>query len=94
VSEAIHFQPETIDRAVSAPDPPNTPASCAAVRFYGRELHIALASAAQYLRDWELAEGTAPAVVALHDEFSWEDSGRDIAWQLTLVLRDGLDSTS
>lgn len=60
---------------------------CEAVRFYGKELHIALSKAAEYLRAWERAEGCAPSVVALHDEFSWEDANADIAWQLTLVLR-------
>jgi hypothetical protein len=68
------------------------PAACEAVRFYGRELHIALAAAAEYLHGWELSQGYSPAVVALHDEFSWEDAGRDIAWQLTVVLRNGADS--
>ncbi|HTZ45893.1 MAG TPA: hypothetical protein VMB79_18680 [Jatrophihabitans sp.] len=60
--------------------------TCEAVRFYGRELHIALSKAAEYLRAWERAEGCAPSIVALHDEFSWEDANADIAWQLTLVL--------
>lgn len=68
------------------------PAACEAVRFYGRELHIALAAAAEYLHDWERSQGYSPAVVALHDEFSWEDAGRDIAWQLTVVLRNAADS--
>jgi hypothetical protein len=67
-------------------------ASCEAVRFYGRELHIALTSAAEYLREWQHTRGQAPSVVALHDEFSWEDSGHDIAWQLTLVLREAREA--
>lgn len=63
-------------------------AACEAIQFYGAELHIALSAAAHYLRCWELEHGYSPPVVALHDEFSWEDAGRDVAWQLTLVLRD------
>lgn len=67
-------------------------APCEAIRFYGRELYIALTNAAEYLREWELTRGQSPSVVALHDEFSWEDSGHDIAWQLTLVLREAGES--
>jgi len=71
--------------------PPSTGmavADCEAVRFYGRQLHIALSKAAKYLRDWERTAGRAPSIVALHDEFSWEDSDADIAWELTLVVSD------
>jgi hypothetical protein len=67
-------------------------AACEAIQFYGNELHIALTAAAEYLHSWELEHGYSPPVVALHDEFSWEDAGRDIAWQLTLVLRGGAPS--
>jgi hypothetical protein len=63
-------------------------ANCEAVRFYGRQLHVALSKAAEYLRDRERNEGYAPSIVALHDEFSWEDSDADIAWELTLILRE------
>lgn len=67
---------------------PHLPAACEAVHFYGNELRIALCAAAEYLHSWEVEHGYPPPVVALRDEFSWEDAGRDIAWQLTLVLRD------
>jgi hypothetical protein len=69
------------------------PAACEAVQFYGNELHIALSAAAEYLRCWKTEHGYSPAVVALHDEFSWEDAGRDIAWQLTLILRNEAGSS-
>ena len=67
---------------------PQASAACEAIQFYGTELRIALCAAAEYLHSWELEHGYPPPVVALHDEFSWEDAGRDIAWQLTLILRD------
>jgi len=86
MSEALHLEDNTI--MSSRPHPP---AACEAIRFYGRELHIALAAAAEYLHGWQLRQGHPPTVVALHDEFSWEDAGRDIAWQLTVVLRNGAD---
>lgn len=73
--------------------PLSNAAPCEAVRFYGSQLHIALTEAAAYLRSWENTQGYPPTVVALHDEFSWEDSDRDIAWQLTLVLRSGADAS-
>ncbi|MDQ2838427.1 MAG: hypothetical protein M3Y42_09435 [Actinomycetota bacterium] len=78
------IDPDSVDAVAAAP--------CEAVRFYGRELHIALTSAAEYLREWQQLRGQSPSVVALHDEFSWEDSGHDIAWQLTLVLREASES--
>lgn len=68
-------------------------APCEAVRFYGSQLHVALTEAADYLRSRENAQGYPPTVVALHDEFSWEDSDRDIAWQLTIVLRSSADAS-
>lgn len=71
---------------------PNLPAACESIQFYGNELHVALSAAAEYLQDWQVTHGYSPSVVALHDEFSWEDAGRDIAWQLTVILRD--ESTS
>jgi hypothetical protein len=81
MTNAFRFQ-ELTARPIAA----TGSANCEAVRFYGRELHIALSKAAEYLREWERAEGCSPSVVALHDEFSWEESDADIAWQLTLVL--------
>jgi hypothetical protein len=68
-------------------------AACEAIQFYGNDLHIALSAAAEYLRSWKLEHGYSPPVVALHDEFSWEDADRDIAWQLTLILRNGAGSS-
>jgi len=92
MSGALHLEDSVAHGSVNRSDTPTPAASCEAVRFYGRELHVALTLAAEYLRDWESVQGYPPAVVALHDEFSWEDSGGDIAWQLTLVLRDGVDA--
>jgi hypothetical protein len=79
------------DSPVTLPRP-HLPAACEAIHFYGNELHIALSAAAEYLHSWELKHGYSPPVVALHEEFSWEDAGRDIAWQLTLILRDQAES--
>ncbi len=83
MSEVLRLE----DNSVALAQPPAS-ATCEAVQFYGTELRIALCAAAEYLHSWELEHGYPPPVVALHDEFSWEDAGRDIAWQLTLILRD------
>lgn len=83
MSEVLRLEDNLI--ALARPHPL---APCEAILFYGNELHIALSAAAKYLHGWELEHGYSPSVVALHDEFSWEDAGRDIAWQLTLILRE------
>jgi hypothetical protein len=56
------------------------------VYFYGVALSGPLAAAADYLRCWEDAHGRAPHVLCVHDEFSAEDEGSDLAWKVTLVL--------
>lgn len=94
MSEALHLDEHPVRTAIiDRARPAVTAAPCEAVRFYGSQLHIALTEAADYLRTWEKAQGHPPTVVALHDEFSWEDSDRDIAWQLTLVLRSSADAS-
>jgi hypothetical protein len=86
--EALRLEDDPISLAR-----PHVAATCEAIQFYGQELHIALSAAAEYLHSWEVEHGYSPPVVALHDEFSWEDAGRDIAWQLTLILRDEVGSS-
>jgi hypothetical protein len=83
MSEVLRLEDNLVALARSHPR-----AACEAVQFYGNELHIALSAAAEYLQSWELEHGYSPPVVALHDEFSWEDADRDIAWQVTVILRD------
>lgn len=56
------------------------------VHFYGAALHEPLTQAAAYLQRVEAETGRAPHVLCLHDEFSEEDGGTDLAWRLTLVL--------
>ncbi|MFL6073185.1 MAG: hypothetical protein ACJ73S_07270 [Mycobacteriales bacterium] len=58
------------------------------VCFYGSALSAPLAAAADYLRCWEDTHGHAPHVLCVHDEFSAEDAGSDLAWKVTLVLGD------
>ncbi|HEX8092696.1 hypothetical protein [Jatrophihabitans sp.] len=87
MSEVLRLEDNLVTLARSHPS-----AACEAIQFYGNELHVALSAAAEYLHKWELEHGYSPPVVALHDEFSWEDAGRDIAWQLTVILRDEVGS--
>lgn len=56
------------------------------VYFYGIALSGPLAAAADYLRSWEDRNGRAPHVLCVHDEFSSEDEGSELAWKVTLVL--------
>ncbi len=94
MSEALHLDEHAVhSRVIDRGHPAASTAPCEAVRFYGNQLHVALTEAADYLRSWENTQGYPPTVVAVHDEFSWEDSDRDIAWQLTLVLRSGADTS-
>lgn len=58
------------------------------IRFYGASLHLPLAEAAEYLRQLELAAGKPPHVLCVHDEFSAEDEGSDLAWGVTLVVSE------
>jgi len=56
------------------------------VHFYGVRLADPLAEAAQYLRRVEETTSRPPYVLCLHQQFSWEDDGSNLAWQVTLVL--------
>jgi hypothetical protein len=58
------------------------------VHFYGAVLYRPLAAAAEYLQKLESDAGRPPHVLCLHDEFSWEDEGTDLAWRVTLVLSE------
>jgi hypothetical protein len=71
-----------------SPEPPGRPDRVLyrAVSFYGVALSGPLGAAADYLRRWEDAHGSAPHVLCLHDEFSFEDEGTELAWKVTLVL--------
>jgi len=56
------------------------------VLFYGPRLADALAETVQYLETLEEVSGTPPHTVFMHEEFSWEDAGSDLAWQVTLIF--------
>jgi hypothetical protein len=58
------------------------------VHFYGEKLAEPLMAAAEYLRELELLIGKPPYVLCVHDEFSSEDGGSDLAWRVTLVLAE------
>lgn len=58
------------------------------VHFYGTRLCVPLAEASRYLERLERLTGKPPHILCLHDEFSWEDEGTDLAWRLTLVLSE------
>jgi hypothetical protein len=56
------------------------------VLFYGPRLADALAETVEYLELLEKINGSPPHTVFVHEEFSWEDAGSDLAWQVTLVF--------
>jgi hypothetical protein len=56
------------------------------VLFYGARLADALAETVEYLELLEKLNGSPPHTVFVHEEFSWEDAGSDLAWQVTLVF--------
>jgi hypothetical protein len=61
------------------------------VRFYGQRLADALAETVQYLEYIEKVIGGPPHTLCVHDEFSWEDAGSDLAWQVTLVFSEEIN---
>ena len=58
------------------------------IHFYGVALHEPLAEASAYLRRIESETGRPPHVLCVHDEFSEEDDGTDLAWRFTLVISE------
>jgi hypothetical protein len=56
--------------------------------FYGPRLSSPLAEAAQYLKELEELTEHPPHILCLHEEFSWEDEGSDLAWRVTLVFSE------
>ena len=58
------------------------------VRFYGQRLADALAETVEYLESIEKLIGGPPHTLCVHEEFSWEDAGSDLAWQVTLVFSE------
>jgi hypothetical protein len=60
-------------------------------RFYGQRLADALAETVEYLEKIEKLIGAPPHTLCVHEEFSWEDAGSDLAWQVTLVFTDEID---
>jgi hypothetical protein len=71
-----------------APIRRESPVVYRSIRFYGPSLHFPLAEAAEYLRRLELETGKPPHVLCVHDEFSAEDEGSDLAWGVTLVVSE------
>jgi hypothetical protein len=57
-------------------------------RFYGQRLADALAGTVEYLETIEKQIGGPPHALCVHEEFSWEDAGSDLAWQVTLVFSE------
>lgn len=56
------------------------------IHFHGARLADPLAEAAHYLRQVEKQDHRPPHVLCVHEQFSAEDDGSDLAWQVTLVL--------
>jgi hypothetical protein len=56
------------------------------VHFYGPRLADALAETVRYLEESQELNGRVPQILCLHDAFSFEDEGSDLAWQVTLVV--------
>ncbi|WP_433889033.1 hypothetical protein [Streptomyces sp. CA-111067] len=61
------------------------------VHFYGAALSQPLAEAARYIEQLELMPGRPPHFLGLHNEFSGQDEGSDIAWRVTVVFSEPLD---
>jgi hypothetical protein len=64
------------------------------VLFYGARLADALAETVEYLEMLEKLNGSPPHTVFVHEEFSWEDAGSDLAWQVTLVFGEPVGQQS
>lgn len=62
--------------------------TCRSVDFYGPKLSDPLEEAARYLRKLEELPDKTPRILCMHEEFSWEDDGSDLAWHVTLVFSD------
>ena len=62
--------------------------ACKSVAFYGPKLSNPLEEAARYLRRLEELPDRTPRILCMHEEFSWEDDGSDLAWCVTLVFSD------
>jgi hypothetical protein len=56
------------------------------IRFYGARLSGPLAEAARYVEELERLPGPPPHVFCVYQEFSGEDEGSAIAWQVTVVF--------
>lgn len=56
------------------------------IHFHGARLADPLAEAAHYLILIEKQEEKPPHVLCVHQQFSLEDEGSDLAWQVTLIL--------
>jgi hypothetical protein len=56
------------------------------VHFHGARPADALTEAAHYLRQIEKLPHNPPSILCVHVQFSWEDGGSDLAWQVTIVL--------
>lgn len=61
------------------------------IHFHGARLADPLAEAAHYLRLIEKQAERPPHVLCVHQQFSLEDDGSDLAWQVTLILGDHSD---
>lgn len=64
------------------------------VHFHGARLADPLAEAAHYLRQMEELADRPPHVLCVHEQFSWEDDGSDLAWQVTLVLGERVNESA
>jgi hypothetical protein len=58
------------------------------VHFHGIRAADALANAAQYLREFEARTHWSPHTLCIHVQFSYEDNGSDLAWQVTIVFSE------
>lgn len=56
------------------------------IHFHGARLADPLAEAAHYLMLIEKRDEKPPHVLCVHQQFSLEDDGSDLAWQVTLIL--------
>ena len=62
--------------------------ACRSVNFYGPTLSNPLEDAVRYLRKLEEMPDKAPRILCIHEEFSSEDEGSDLAWCVTLVFSE------
>jgi hypothetical protein len=56
--------------------------------FFGHTLELALRRACDYLAELTTAFGSPPHVLCMREELSWEDSGTDLEWQVTMVFSE------